>query len=79
MLSTKNVLLTPGSSSPKRNSNHLTRNILYSMLAGIALGVILYQAVDTPFGQKYLVGFVFKLGRNGFVNLIQRTVVKQAK
>lgn len=58
-----------------KDSNKLTKRILWAMIIGVVLGIALHNFVETPFVDKYLVGFVFKLCSKGFVNAIQMLVV----
>ena len=42
-----------------KDSNKLTKRILWAMIIGVVLGIALHNFVETPFVDKYLVGFVF--------------------
>lgn len=58
-----------------KKSGSATKQILFAMLLGVIVGTILNKYVDSEFVQKYLLGFVFKIGSKGFIKLIKMVVV----
>lgn len=58
-----------------KNSGNVTKKILWYMVLGVIVGIFLNRISDNVIVQKYLLGFIFKLGSKGFVALIKMVVV----